>query len=98
MYARLRGVPSAEVRHAVEDLIERIDLSEYADRCGRQPHSNSAPSSQSLQRLREDILLQISVLMAHLPSLVQCTPVGGLASSTPTSYTCPVSRRLVTDW
>ena len=34
MYARLRGVPSPEVRSTVEDLIERIDLSEYAERCG----------------------------------------------------------------
>ena len=61
MYARLRGVPSPEVRNAVEDLIERIDLSEYADRCGQQPLSHSAPSSQSLQRLREGTAADLSV-------------------------------------
>ena len=33
MYARLRGVPSSDIRNTVEELIHRIDLSEYADRC-----------------------------------------------------------------
>ena len=33
MYARLRGVPSSDIRNTVDELIQRIDLSEYADRC-----------------------------------------------------------------
>ena len=33
MYARLRGVPASEIRNTVDGLIQRIDLSEYADRC-----------------------------------------------------------------
>ncbi|BDA45751.1 probable ATP-binding cassette sub-family A member 3 [Coccomyxa sp. Obi] len=32
MYARLRGVPSAHIERTVEDLLQRIDLAEYADR------------------------------------------------------------------
>lgn len=32
MYARLRGVPSSEIRSMVTGLLQRIDLSEYADR------------------------------------------------------------------
>ena len=32
MYARLRGVPSSEIRSTVDGLLQRIDLSEYADR------------------------------------------------------------------
>lgn len=32
LYARLRGVPSSHIRATVEDLVRRIDLSEYADR------------------------------------------------------------------
>ena len=32
MYARLRGVPGALTEAAVEELLQRIDLAEYADR------------------------------------------------------------------
>ena len=68
MYARLRGVPSPEVRSAVEDLIERIDLSEYADRCCRPPHFDSASNSQSLQRLCEDTAADASAHGVHSSS------------------------------
>ena len=32
MYARLRGVPARSTEAAVEELLHRIDLAEYADR------------------------------------------------------------------
>ncbi len=47
MYARLRGVPSDHIEHTVQDLLQRIDLTEYADRhalhrsCAH-PYSRSA--------------------------------------------------------
>jgi ABC-type multidrug transport system ATPase subunit len=37
MYARLRGVPSSHIERTVEDLLQRIDLAEYADRCASSP-------------------------------------------------------------
>ena len=38
MYARLRGVPHSEIRSTVDELLQRIDLSEYADRCSPSSH------------------------------------------------------------
>ena len=37
MYARLRGVPGGLIEGSVQSLLQRLDLAEYADRCGRNP-------------------------------------------------------------
>ena len=37
MYARLRGVPGGLVEGSVQSLLQRLDLAEYADRCGSSP-------------------------------------------------------------
>ena len=37
MYARLRGVPGGLIKSSVQSLLQRLDLAEYADRCGRSP-------------------------------------------------------------
>ncbi len=62
MYARLRGVASAHIEHTVEDLLQRIDLAEYADR-------QAASRFSTLQHLTDDRQAHACVEISKLSAI-----------------------------
>ena len=73
LYARLRGVVPAQVEGTVEALLQRLDLTQYADRCAAWPHLVRV----SLTNLA---LMLASYPVAHSSSLASSGPMQNLST------------------